>query len=95
MTDLQLALIPIVGVVVATLSVASKIFGAPDQFKKNLERKSTEGLSFTFYAFSFTTYFFWALYGALKGDLVVFLAHGFLGCVVTGAILYQFFIYRK
>jgi uncharacterized protein with PQ loop repeat len=95
MTDLQLALIPIVGVIVATLSVASKVFGAPDQFKKNLKRKSTEGLSFTFYAFSFTTYFFWALYGALKGDWVVFLAHGFLGCIVTGAILYQFYIYRK
>lgn len=95
LSQLQLALIPIVGIIVATLSIASKVFGAPDQFRKNHQRKSTEGLSLTFYAFSFTTYFFWAFYGALREDWVVFLAHGFLGCIVTGAILYQFFIYRK
>ncbi len=91
----QLALIPIVGFIVAVLSIASKVLGAPDQIKKNFRRKSTEGLSFMFYAFSFTTYFFWALYGALREDWVIFLAHGFLGCIVTGIILYQFVIYRK
>lgn len=95
LSPLQIALIPIVGTIVAGLSIASKIFGAPDQFRKNRQRKSTEGLSLAFYGFSFVTYFFWAFYGALKEDWVIFLAHGFLGCVVTGAVLWQFFVYRN
>ena len=88
-------LIPIIGTIVAVLSVSSKLIGAPDQIRKNFKRKSTEGLSFLFYGFSFITYFFWALYGALREDWVVFLAHGFLGCITTGIILYQFFTYRR
>ncbi len=95
LSPLQLGLIPIIGTIVAILSVASKVIGAPDQIRKNLRRKSTEGLSLVFYGFSFVTYFFWALYGALREDWVVFLAHGFLGCIVTGTVLFQFFIYRK
>lgn len=95
LSPLQIALIPIVGTIVAVLSVASKIFGAPDQIRKNFKRKSTEGLSFVFYGFSFITYFFWALYGALREDWVVFLAHGFLGCIMTGIVLYQFWAYKS
>lgn len=95
LSPLQIALIPVVGTIVAMLSVSSKLIGAPDQIRKNFKRKSTEGLSFLFYGFSFITYFFWALYGALREDWVVFLAHGFLGCITTGIILYQFFTYRN
>jgi uncharacterized protein with PQ loop repeat len=91
----QIALIPVIGTIVALLSAGSKIFGFPDQIRKNYYRKSTEGLSFTFYAFSFVTYFFWAIYGALREDWVVFIAHGTLGCITTGLILLQFYWYRK
>jgi MtN3 and saliva related transmembrane protein len=91
----QIALIPIVGVIVAALSAGSKIFGFPDQIRKTAQRKSTEGLSLTLYIISFTTYFFWAIYGALREDWVVFLAHGTLGCITTGIILWQFYMYRK
>ncbi len=94
-SEIQLLLIPIVGVIVAILSVASKVVGQPDQIRKNWQRKSTEGISFIFYFFSFVTYFFWAIYGALREDWVVFLAHGTLGCIMTGIILWQFLIYRK
>jgi uncharacterized protein with PQ loop repeat len=95
LSPLQIALIPIVGTIVAILSVLSKVVGAPDQIKKNFQRKSTEGLSLVFYFFSFVTYFFWAFYGALREDWVVFLAHGTLGCIMTGIILFQFYKYRK
>lgn len=91
----QIALIPIVGVIVAVLSAASKVIGQPDQIRKNWQRKSTEGLSLALYTFSFVTYFFWAIYGALREDWVVFLAHGTLGCIVTGIVLWQFFVYRN
>lgn len=95
LSPLQIALIPIIGTIVALLSAGSKIFGTPDQIRKNFNRKSTEGLSLLMYLFSFTTYFFWALYGALREDWVVFLAHGTLGCITTGIVLWQFLIYRK
>jgi uncharacterized protein with PQ loop repeat len=95
LSALQIMLIPIVGVIVATLSILSKIFGLPDQIKKNFSRKSTEGLSLRFYLLSFITYFFWAIYGVLREDWVVFIAHGALGCLMTGMVLYQFFIYRS
>lgn len=94
LSPLQLLLIPIVGVVVACLSIASKTIGAPHQIKKNFKRKSTEGLSLLSFTMSFITYSFWALYGALKEDWVIFLAHGTLGCLVTGIVLFQFYTYR-
>lgn len=94
LSNIQIALIPIVGVIVAGLSIASKLIGHPDQIRKNYQRKSTEGLSLTFFTFSFITYLFWAIYGALREDWVVLLAHGALGCVTTGMVLWQFFVYR-
>lgn len=91
----DLTLVAVVGVIVAALSAASKVIGPPDQIYKNWKRGSTEGISLQLYVMSFVTYFFWALYGALRGDWVVFLAHGAFGCVVTGIILFQFFLYRR
>lgn len=95
LSPLQIALIPIVGIIVAGLSIASKMIGAPHQIRKNWQRKSTEGLSLVSFSMSFITYSFWALYGALKEDWVIFLAHGSLGCLVTGIVLFQFYTYRK
>lgn len=91
----EITLLAVVGVTVTILSVASKLIGPPSQIRLNWKRRSTEGVSLVLYVMSFITYFFWALYGALREDWVVFLAHGALGCVVTGIILFQFFIYRK
>lgn len=90
-----ITLVVIVGILVATMSALSKIIGVPHQIKKNFQRRSTEGLSLVFYAFSFATYFLWAIYGGLRGDWVVMIAHGTLGCITTGVILFQFFLYRK
>jgi len=91
----NISLIVLVGFAVATMSVAIKIVGVPDQIRRNYSRKSTEGLSLLFYMMSFSTYALWAIYGYLKGDWVVFLAQGALGCVTSGIILYQFFLYKR
>jgi len=88
-------LLVVVGFAVATMSVLIKIIGVPDQIKQNSRRKSTEGLSLRFYILSFVTFFLWGIYGALKDDWIVLLAQGALGCLTTGIILFQFFLYRK
>ena len=91
----NLSLLVVVGIAVAIMSALSKIIGFPDQIRKIYQRKSTEGLSIIFYTISFTTYLLWAIYGGLRHDWVVMIAHGTLGCITTGIILYQFFLYRK
>lgn len=85
--------IAVVGVLTVVISVLVKILGGPDQIKKNYRRKSTEGLSTVFFGLSFVSYLLWTLYGVLKGDLVVVLGQG-LGVLITGAVVYQIWIYR-
>ncbi len=95
MWDFDWNLITIVGIAVATVSVLVKVLGMPDQIRKNYTRKSTGGLSLLNYSLSFSAYALWTWYGGLKHDWPVMLAQGFLGLVVTGIILWQFFLYRK
>jgi uncharacterized protein with PQ loop repeat len=95
MGNIDITLIALVGLIVAGMSVAVKVIGVPDQIKRNYRRRSTEGLSLLYYIMSFSTYALWTLYGGLKHDWPVFLAQGALGCVTTGVILWQFFLYRK
>jgi uncharacterized protein with PQ loop repeat len=84
----------IVGALTITLSILIKVVGFPDQIRKNLHRKSTEGLSTSFYALSFLAYSMWTLHGIFENDWVVIFGQG-LGIVTTGIILYQIVIYRK
>jgi len=84
----------IVGVLTTILSIVIKIVGFPDQMVKNFKRKSTEGISTTFYVLSVITYVVWTIYGLLRSDIVVVISQA-LGIVTTGIIVYQIFIYRK
>jgi MtN3 and saliva related transmembrane protein len=84
----------IVGILTTILSVVIKIVGFPDQMVKNFKRKSTEGVSTTFYVLSVITYVVWTLYGLLRNDWVVILSQG-LGIITTGIIVYQIIIYRR
>ena len=84
----------IVGILTTVLSVAIKIVGFPDQMVKNFKRKSTEGVSTTFYVLSVITYIVWTLYGLLRNDWVVIVSQG-LGIVTTGIIVYQILLYKK
>lgn len=84
----------IIGLLTTILSVLIKVIGFPDQIKKNYKRKSTEGLSSTFYILSFITYMLWTLHGVLQKDWVVILGQG-LGIITTGIIVYQIFLYKK
>ena len=84
----------IIGLLTTILSILIKVIGFPDQIKKNYKRKSTEGLSSTFYILSFITYMLWTLHGVLQKDWVVILGQG-LGIITTGIIVYQIFLYKK
>jgi len=84
----------IVGVLTTVLSILVKIIGFPDQIRQNFIRKSTEGVSTTFYILSFLVYILWTLHGVFENDWVVVLGQG-LGILTTGAIVYQIFKYKK
>ncbi len=84
----------IIGVLTAILSILVKVVGFPDQIRKNYKRKSTEGLSTSFYILSFLVYILWTLHGFLQKDWVVMLGQG-LGIITTGLILYQIYLYSR
>ena len=84
----------VIGFLTTVLSILIKVVGFPDQIRKNYQRKSTEGLSTTFYIMSFVTYLLWTMHGVFQKDWVVILGQG-LGIVTTGIIVYQIFRYRK
>jgi uncharacterized protein with PQ loop repeat len=84
----------IVGVLTTVLSILVKVVGFPDQIRQNFIRKSTQGVSTSFYILSFLVYILWTAHGVLAKDWVVILGQG-LGILTTGAIVYQIFKYRK
>lgn len=84
----------IIGILTTVLSILVKVVGLPDQIRKNHKRKSTEGVSTSFYILSFLVYMLWTAHGILQNDWVVILGQG-LGIITTGVIVYQIFIYRK
>ena len=89
-----LTLASVVGFFTVVIGVIVKIIGLPDQIRKNLRRKSTEGLSTTFMLLSFVAYVLWTLHGILINDLVLIIGQG-LGIITTAIIIGQIFIYRK
>ena len=95
MFDFDWNLVVVIGIAVFTVSLLTKVIGFPDQLMRNFRRKSTEGVSFSFAILSFISYILWGIYGLLQQDWVVLWAQGILGSAITGAILYQFFLYRN
>jgi uncharacterized protein with PQ loop repeat len=90
----KFSIIVLVSFLVAVMSILIKVIGVGDQMRKNHERKSTTGLSWLFYLISFLTFFLWGVYGWLKEDWIIFWTQGVLGCIATGVVLFQFFLYR-
>lgn len=88
------AIVLIVGFLTTVFSILVKVIGFPDQIRKNYKRKSTEGVSTSFYVIAFFTYILWTLHGVLQNDWVVILGQG-LGVLTTGAVVYQILAYRK
>jgi len=84
----------IIGFLTTALSILVKVVGFPDQIRKNHKRKSTEGVSTSFYILSFLVYVLWTIHGILQKDMVVVFGQG-LGIITTGAIVYQIYIYRS
>ena len=90
---MSISLIGILGFLTAAVSILVKVIGLPDQIKKNHKRKSTSGLSVSFFLLGFVSYTLWTVYGLLKKDWVVFFGQSF-GMLAMGIIAYQIWIYR-
>lgn len=84
----------IVGFLTVFFGILVKIIGFPDQIRKNFQRKSTKGLSTTFFVLAFISYILWTIHGFLKHDAVLVLGQG-VGVLTTTVIIYQIFIFRK
>lgn len=87
-------IVAIVGIVTAVVGILVKLLGFPDQFRLNLKRKSTKGLSTFFYVLAFVSYSLWTLHGFLQNDWVLVLGQG-LGILTTGMIVAQIISYRS
>lgn len=84
----------IIGLLTIVIGISVKVIGFPDQFRKNYQRKSTEGLSSIFIILAFVSYILWTTHGMLQNDIVLIIGQG-VGIITTGAILFQLVIYRK
>ncbi len=84
----------VIGFLTTVLSILVKVIGFPDQIRKNYKRKSTEGVSTSFYILSFLVYLLWTLHGILQKDMVLVLGQG-LGIITTGVVVYQIILYRN
>lgn len=84
----------IVAVLTLFFGILVKVVGVPDQIRQNFKRKSTEGLSLSNQIVGFLAYFFWTFHGILRHDPVLIYAQ-LLGVIVTGIVLFQFFLYRR
>ncbi|HLD41820.1 MAG TPA: SemiSWEET family transporter [archaeon] len=82
------------GLLTLIFGILVKIIGFPDQIKHNYKRKSTTGLSTTFFILSFVTYSLWTLHGILQKDSVLAIGQG-LGIITTGIVLWQIYLYRN
>jgi uncharacterized protein with PQ loop repeat len=84
----------IVSVLTLVFGLLVKLVGFPEQFVKNRARKSTEGMSRSFYFLAVVSYTLWSLQGWLAHDWVVVWGQG-VGVVTSGAIIGQIIAYRR
>ena len=84
----------IIGLLTIVIGILVKVIGFPDQFRKNYQRKSTEGLSSIFIVLAFVSYILWTTHGILQNDLVLIIGQG-VGIITVGMILFQIILYRK
>lgn len=84
----------VIGLMTVVIGILVKVIGFPDQFRLNLKRKSTKGISTLFYVLAFFSYILWTLHGILQKDWVLIAGQG-VGIVTTGMIVAQIIKYRK
>ncbi len=91
---MNLTLAAIIGILTLTVGILVKMIGFPDQFRINYKRKSTKGVSTTFYALAFLSYVLWTVHGALQDDWVLIIGQG-VGILTTGMVIGQIIFYRN
>ena len=91
---MTLSLATIIGFLTISFAILVKIIGFPDQARKNYLRKSTEGISTTFFVLVFISYFLWTFHGVMENDMVLIIGQG-VGVITSGIIIFQIIKYRK
>jgi len=89
-----LSLASIIGFLTVAIAILVKVIGLPDQARKNYLRKSTEGISTTFFVLAFISYLLWTVHGAMENDMVLIIGQG-VGVITTSIIIFQIIKYRK
>ena len=84
----------IIGALTLIIGVLVKVIGFPDQFRLNLRRKSTKGISTLFFILALISYSLWTIHGILQNDKVLIIGQG-IGIITTGMIIIQIIIYRN
>lgn len=84
----------IIGFLTLFFGILVKMIGFPDQFRLNLKRKSTKGVSTLFFILAFLSYLLWTIHGILQDDWVLVIGQG-LGIFTTGMIVVQIIMYRN
>jgi len=90
----ELTFAAVIGILTVVIGVLVKIIGFPDQFRLNLKRKSTKGLSTLFYSLAFVSYALWTAHGLLQNDWVLVVGQG-VGIITTAMIVAQIIAYRN
>ena len=75
-------------------SVLVSCLGMPTQIYRNFKKKSCENLSLFWILLVNISYGLWVLYGVMKPDYYLILSES-VGFLLSGVILFQFFVYRK
>lgn len=83
-----------ISIMTIVFTILVKFIGFPDQIKNIQKRRSTEGVSFSFFFLSLLSYTFWVIYGFLRQDWVTIFGQG-LGVIASAIIIFQFYLYKK
>lgn len=82
-----------IGVVTVLLSLVVTGLGLTSQARKNIKRKSTEGLSFFYFLVLAISYTFWVIYGFVLKDWVIIIPMS-VGAIMSWVVTSQFYFFR-
>jgi MtN3 and saliva related transmembrane protein len=84
----------IIGIVTVVLSFIVTGLGLSSQVRKNLKRKSMEGLSLFYFFVLAISYSCWVIYGILREDWVLIVPMS-LGAIMSWVVVSQFYLYKS
>ena len=84
----------VIKILTVVLSLAVTGLGLTSQVRKNIRRRSVEGLSFFYFSLLAISYTFWSIYGLSQKDLVLIIPMS-LGMIMSWVVVSQFVLYKN